>query len=735
LTLFLAAGCHAGVATPKAVSVRALEDDPALISYVETRNYRLGHPVQPKATPDGKTVVYLQSGPRSDVRDLIALDVASGKTRILASSASLTAGPATLSREEAAERERKRVTAKGIVSYGLDEAGRTAIVPLSGKLYSVDVLSGAAHTLGGSGQTDPQPSPDGKWVASVIGGELCVQPIASGSPRPLTSGASALVTHGLAEFIAEEELDRFEGFWWSPDSSLLAFEEADASGVEPFTLVDAAHPEARPEPSPYPRPGKANVKVRLAVVSANGGPSRFVQWDQEAFPYLARVHWPRQSGSPLLLEVLSRDQKRLQLRRADVRTGTTSLLLEETDPAWINLTDDFRWLPDGTGFLWSSERGGYRQLELHDPAGHLVRVLTPPQLGLRQLVTLEVAEGRAVAAILEASSDPTSQALYRLTLSDGAILPLADGPSVFSATASGDGRWLVVRQEQIDAAPRTTLRLSSDGTVRAEIPSHAEPPPPLSVKLYTLPTAAGTLQGALILPRHATSGPLPVIDWVYGGPHAVTVQRSAQAFVLGQWLADQGFIVAKIDNRGTPYRGRDFERAIRGSFGEVPLHDQIAGLAELSRLRGSEEPQLDLQRTGAIGASFGGYLSALAVLKAPQHFAAAVAIAPVVDWLDYDTAYTERYLGLPQDNEAGYRESSLLTSVAGLSRPLLLIHGTADDNVHFAGTLRLTSAMLQAGIPPNLLSVPGATHLFADQTAQRVVWASAAAFLMDHLQR
>jgi dipeptidyl-peptidase-4 len=723
------------VAAPKTASVRALEDDPALISYVETRNYRLGQPVQPKATPDGNTVVYLQSGPRSDVRELIALDVASGKTRTLATSASLAAGPSTLSREEAAERERKRITAKGIASYLLDEAGRTAIVALSGKLYAIDVASGAAHALGGTGQTDPQPSPDGKRVASVIGGELFVQPLMSGSPRAVTSGASALVTHGLAEFVAEEEFDRFEGFWWSPDSSKLAFEEADASGVEPFTLVDAAHPEARPEPSPYPRPGKANVKVRLAVVSADGGPGHFIHWDDEAFPYLARVHWPRPPGSPLLLEVLSRDQRRLQLRRADVQSGTTTLLLEETDSAWVNVTDDFRWLPDGSGFLWSSERGGYRQLELHDIAGRLVRVLTPPQLGMRRLVTLEVVDGRAVAAILEASADPTSQAVYRLTLSDGTTRPLADGPSVFSATASGDGRWLVVRQEQIDAAPRTTLRLTADGTVRAEIPSRAEPPPPLSVKLYELPTAEGTLQGALIFPRHAASGRLPVIDWVYGGPHAVTVQRSAQAFVLGQWLADQGFIVAKIDNRGTPYRGRDFERAIRGSFGQIPLHDQIAGLEALSSLRGSDEPQLDLQRAGAIGASFGGYLSALAVLKAPQHFAAAVAIAPVVDWVDYDTAYTERYLGLPLENDAGYTESSLLTSAAGLRRPLLLIHGTADDNVHFAGTLRLTSAMLQAGIPPDLLAVPGATHQFADQTAQRVVWASAAAFLIDHLQR
>jgi dipeptidyl-peptidase-4 len=204
-------------------------------------------------------------------------------------------------------------------------------------------------------------------------------------------------------------------------------------------------------------------------------------------------------------------------------------------------------------------------------------------------------------------------------------------------------------------------------------------------------------------------------------------------YVLGQWLADQGFVVAKIDNRGTPNRGRDFERAIQGSFAQVPLGDQILGLDALARTEAAGDPKLDLAHVGVIGASFGGYLAALAVLRAPERFDAAVAIAPVVDWLDYDTAYTERYLGLPQDNETGYTQSSLLTGAEGLRRPLLLIHGTADDNVHFAGTLRLTSALMHAGIQPNLLAVPGATHLFADQKTQRLVWASAAAFLMDNV--
>jgi dipeptidyl-peptidase 4 len=729
-------GCHPVPSKPPEANVQELEKDPALSAYVETRNFRLGQPVQPRATPDGRTVLFLQSGPRSDVRDLLALDVATGQTRVLASAESLATGAAVISREEAAERERRRLTAKGIAGYLLVEGGATALVPLSGKLYAVDVATGHVRTLGGSGQIDPQPSPDGKWIASVIGGEVNVQSLAGGAPKAITTGATALVTHGLAEFIAEEELDRFEGLWWSPDSSQVAFEEADATGVEPFTLVDVAHPEARPEPSPYPRPGKVNVEVRLAIVAASGGPTHFVHWDHQGFPYLARVHWPaKPTNSPLLLEVLSRDQRCLQLLRADTRTGATSMILEETDAAWVNLSDDFRWLPDGSGFLWSSERSGQRRLELHDATGHLVRVLTTPELGLRRVVTLEVRDGHATAAILEASSDPTEQALYRLSLTDGVLHPLAKGPSVFSASASGDGQRLIVREERLEASPQTTLRRSADGEKLAVIPSRAESPPTLSVKLYALPTSAGTLHAALIFPRRPSPGPLPVIDWVYGGPHAVTVQRSAQLYVLGQWLADQGFIVAKIDNRGTPDRGRDFERIIQGSFAKVPLRDQILGLDALATVQADSEPGLDLARVGIIGASFGGYMAALAVLRAPERFRAAVAIAPVVDWLDYDTAYTERYLGLPQENATGYTESSLLTGAEALKRPLLLIHGTADDNVHFGGTLRLTSALMKAGIPPTLLAVPGATHLFADQTTQRLVWASSAAFLIDELAR
>jgi dipeptidyl-peptidase-4 len=249
--------------------------------------------------------------------------------------------------------------------------------------------------------------------------------------------------------------------------------------------------------------------------------------------------------------------------------------------------------------------------------------------------------------------------------------------------------------------------------------------------LTEVKTAHGTLEAAIVRPTDfSPSRHYPVVDWVYGGPGVVSVQRSAASYTLQQWIADQGFVVVKIDNRGTPWRGRQFERVFKGSFAEIALGDQADGLTELAR----NSRYMDLDRVGIIGASFGGYLSALAVLRRPELFKAAVAIAPVVGWEDYDTHYTERYLGIPAENPEGYRNSSLLTGAERLSRPLLLIHGTADDNVHFGGTLKLIQALEAAGKGASLFLVPGQTHMFADQPTQRLMWSTSVAFLADHLE-
>jgi dipeptidyl-peptidase 4 len=714
---------------PAQASVAALEAQPALDAYVATRRYRLGQPAEAKATPDGKTVVYLASAARSDLRSLWAFDVASGKVRQLATAESLSGqSDHALTAEEAAQRERMRLTATGLGTFSLSDDGRTAVVPFGGKIYLVAVSNGKATPLpaGEGADFDPQLSPDGKALASIENDELYVRALPGGAAKRLTHGAGKGLTHGEAEFVAQEEMDRFTGFWWSPDSKRLAYEEADSSKVEPFYLLDVAHGERAPEGSPYPRPGKPNVAVKLGVISRSGGKTRWISWDQTRYPYLARVEWPE--GGPLLLQVQTRDQKELVLLEANPDSGKTQTLLTEKDAAWVNLTDDLRWLPKSHGFLWSSDRSGQAELELHKADGSLAKVLTEPVLGFRQLVAVNEAAGYAV---VEAAAYSTEQALYEIPLAGGPAQLIAGGPAVHSATGTDDGPILVDHEAQLDQPARTMAIQISDGKVFGELPDQAERPrQPPRVELAQLPTPIGILESAVILPHDFDpSRRYPVVDWVYGGPGVVEVEKDEAGFALQQWLADQGVVVVKIDNRGTPRRGRDFERAIKGSFAELPLADQVAGLQAL----GATRPYLDLGRVGIIGASFGGYLAALAVLRRPDIFKAAVAIAPVVDWEDYDTHYTERYLSTPEDNADGYRQSSLLMGAASLSRPLLLVHGTADDNVHIVGTLKLLSALEGAGKAPDLFVVPGQTHMFAEQATQRLLWARSAAFLLDHL--
>ncbi len=736
LPWLLAAGCSTGLAAERRAppSTESLEADPELARFVATRGHRLGQPAHARATPDGSRVLYLESDARSDVQRLWRFDVATGKARLLVTAESLAGVPdRPPTPEEAAQRERMRLTARGLGSFELSRDGKLALVPFGGRIYLVDVETGRSRPLprGQTADFDPRLSPDGRWVASVEAGDLFVRSATGGPPVQLTRGASPTLTHGLAEFVAEEEMDRFHGYWWSPDSSALAFEEADSSGVERYYLVDAAHPEVAPEGSPYPRPGKANVRVRLSVVSRTGGAPAWVEWDRARFPYLARVSWPE--GGPLLLEVESRDQKELLLLAADPRSGRSRELVHEHDDAWIDLDDDLVWLPARRQLLWSSQRSGEDELELRDEHGALLRPLTTAAQGFRGVAWVNEREG---AVVVEGGARSSEQSLWRIPLDGGPPKLLAGGPEFHSTTGRGpdaaasDAPLLVDHVERLDRPARTLLLSPESGGVLGELPDRAEPPEPPRAEIERIEIPGAILEAEVVLPRSFDpSRRYPVIDWVYGGPGFVTVRRSAESDQLQQWLADQGFVVVRIDNRGTPDRDRAFERVLAGSFARVPLGDQVAGLAALTRKR----PYLDRSRVGIIGASFGGYLSALALLRRPDVFRAAVAIAPVVDWEDYDTHYTERYLGLPATNASGYRESSLLTGAESLSRPLMLAHGTADDNVHFAGTLKLVGALEAVGKAPEFLVIPGQTHLFADQATQRLLWARAAAFFLERL--
>jgi dipeptidyl-peptidase-4 len=702
--------------------------DTFLRDYAQTRGYSLGRPVKAQPTPDGKAVLFLRAQARVAKLHLFEFDVASGTTReLLTPEQVLKGAQEKLSAEEKARRERMRVTVGGFADYQLSEDGSLILLSLAGKLYLVERATGRVRELltGDGTFLDPKISPDGQSVAYVREQDVYVFDLLKDKERRVTTGGTRTVTHGLAEFVAQEEMDRFSGYWWGPDSQSIAFEEADATGVETWHVADPAHPERAPEPSFYPRPGKENVRVRLGVVSVRGGKTVWVEWDRQRYPYLAQVAWHKTGG--LTLQVQTRDQKELVLLTADPKSGRTTPLLTERDAAWVNLDQQVpRWLEDGTGFLWTSEREGAHQLELRRRSGELVRVLAPPETGYQGLVTVDEGSGQVY---FRASPDPTQSHLHRAPLTGGPSVALTTGAALHSAAFSRDHSVFTHHVAALEAVPNT-LVCRNDGATIAELPSVAEAPPFIPrAEILKVGEGAG-FYARVIRPRAFEAGKrYPVLVNVYGGPHANTVLAAMGSNLLNQWLADQGFIVVSLDGRGTPGRGRDWERAISRRLGSVPLEDQVAGLQAL----GKRFAELDLERVGIFGWSFGGYMSALAVLQRPDVYRGAVAGAPVTDWLDYDTHYTERYLGLPYTEGPAYDNASLLPRAGELRRPLLLIHGTVDDNVYFRHSLRLGEALFRAGKDFDLLPLPGFTHMVPDPVVSERLWSRIAQYFRDHL--
>jgi dipeptidyl-peptidase-4 len=702
-------------------------DTSYLKDHAETRGFMLGRPVRAKPTPDGKAVLFLRAQPRVPRLRLYEFDVAAGKTReLLTPEDLLHSAEEHLTPEEKARRERQRVSVGGFTDFQLSEDGTHILLSLSGKLYLVRRSDRKVTELAtGAGALDPKFSPDGRAVSYVRDNDVCLYDLAKGAEQRVTTGGSEKRSHGLAEFIAQEEMHRFSGYWWSPDAKFIVYQETDAAGVETWYVSDPIWPEQPPQPIAYPRPGKANVAVRLGIIPAAGGETVWIDWDAKKYPYLARVRW-RKQGPPTIL-VQTREQDEIALLKVDPKTGKTTPLLTERDAAWVNLPDDVpRWLPDGGGFLWAADSADGPRLELRDPAGGLVRVLVPAEDGFQGLVDLDPKGGQVV---YRASTDPTQSHLWRVALQGGKPERLTKEPGVHGATFSRDHSVYVQASALADAMPRTTVH-RADGTLVGELPSVAvEPPFSPHAELLKVGEGAG-YYASIVRPRGFKSGTkYPVIVHVYGGPTFQMVQASMGTRLIDQWLADQGFIVAAVDNRGTPGRGRAWEKAVRDKFGSVPLLDQVAGLKAL----GAKFPEMDLGRVGIYGWSFGGYMAALAAMREPDVFKAAVAGAPVVDWLDYDTHYTERYLGLPDRHAAAYREASLLTYAKELRRPLLLIHGTADDNVYFRHTLKLANALFREGKDCDLLPLPGLTHMVPDPVVMQRMYGKFARYFKKHL--
>jgi len=714
-----------------------------LRNHAETRGFSLGRPTRIQITPDAKAVLFLRAQPRVAKMSLYEFDVATAKTRELLTPEKLLKGAEEkLTPEEKARRERLRIGVGGFTNYQLSPDGKEILLSLSGHLYVVKRADGDARELktGEGTITDPKFSPDGKMVGYVRDHDVYVYDLATDKEHAVTKGGTEKKSNGEAEFVAQEEMDRHSGYWWSPDSKFIAYEEADADGVEVWYVADPSKPDQPGFASYYPRPGKDNVKVRVGIVPVTGGKTVWIDWDAKKYPYLAQVRWDKEG--PLTITVQTRDQKELVLLKVNPETGKTTSLVTEKDDAWVNIDQTVpHWLEGGKAFLWTTE--GRDRIELQqrrlDDGEFAAPVPMPPNHRFLRLISAD-AKGKEIAFLRASTtkgddgvrSDPTATKV-------GVVVSLDKGLKVgtltkengwHSAVFSKDHSLRVVTSTTPDRLARSVV-YHRDGTVVGELPSIAEEPG-FTPRLEFLRVGDGEGYEAVIV-RPQNFDPkkkYPVIVDVYGGPGHQTVVKAMRNWLLMQWLADQGFIVVAFDNRGTPARGRDWERSIYKKFGSVPLDDQVAALQAL----GKKVPELDLERVGIFGWSFGGYMSALAVLKRPDIFKAGVAGAPVTDWYDYDTHYTERYLGVPKDkDDPAYKDASLLPLAKDLKRPLLLVHGTADDNVYFRHTLKLADALFKEGKDFDVLPLAGLTHMVSSPVAMEQLYTRIARYFQKHL--
>ncbi|MEV7554445.1 alpha/beta fold hydrolase [Amycolatopsis sp. NPDC089917] len=681
----------------------SFEDLPFLRRQARTQRFTLGAPKEFKVAPDGSRVLFLRSESGTDPRhSLWSFDVASGEETKLVDAAQLLPGEEDLPPEERARRERSRETGGGVVGYAVDDAFTVAAFSLSGKLHTLDLATGDVSVLVEGSVVDPRPSPDGARVAYVRDRRLRVIDRATGADRVLVEEDgedSEDIAWGLAEFIAAEEMGRTRGYWWAPDGQSLLVERSDRANVPRWTIADPANPQSAANVVAYPAAGTTNADVTLAILGLDGSRVDVAKTDWE---YLAAVHWSA-AGKPLL-SVQSRDQRTLEIQAVDPADGSVEVLHTETDEHWVELAAGVpAWTADGRLVRESAADGDHR-LVVDGVA------VTPSGLQVRSI--LHVGDEVLFSA---SEADPTQIHVFRTEGGELRRLSTEDGVHV----GSGNASLAVLSSWSLDRSGPAVSVVAGDKTV-ASIGSHTVDPDVVP-NLTWLTLGERGLRAALVLPTgyEESEGKLPVLLDPYGGPHAQRVLQTRNAFLTPQWLADQGFAVLVADGRGTPGRGSAWEKEISGKLADVTLADQVDALHAAAALR----PELDLDRVAIRGWSYGGYLSALAVLRRPDVFHAGVAGAPVTDWSLYDTHYTERYLGLPQKDTASYEHNSLIADAGDLSRALLIVHGLADDNVFVAHSLRLSSALLAKGRPHVFLPLAGATHMTpqAEEVAENLM--------------
>ncbi|MFN2135722.1 MAG: alpha/beta fold hydrolase [Candidatus Promineifilaceae bacterium] len=662
-------------------------------------------------------IAYLYSRDGSLTRQLYVHDPRTGERRLLVLPPDEGLTEENVSLEQALRRERQRQRGLGVTSYQWHKNGRI-LVPLNGGIYVQDGDGADLRAL--VTETDhpaltPRFSPDGEWIAYVQDAELYVLPAAGGRPRRLTFGARGTgKTNGLAEYAAQEEMGRAMGFWWSPDSRQIAFTEVDETHIPVYRIThqgkDTVGAGAQ-EDHHYPFAGGPNALVRLGVIGRDGGQPVWLDLGDNKDIYLARVTWL--PDGRLAAQRLNRHQTELDLMVFAVRVGGVSYLLHEKSDVWINLHQLFRPLKqeyeDGAAYIWGSERSGFMHLYLLDAAGETIRPLTSGAWPVDAIAGVD--EAARTVYFLAGKDSPLEKQLYAVSFDGEEPRRITRELGTHQVAVAPDFETFIDTHAALSEPPRVTLRRLSDGERLHTIYEPADPrlanldlPTPELVELFT--GGETPLYGALFRPPQGDP-PWPTIVAVYGGPHKQLVSNDWLTTITmrAQYLAQQGFLVFMLDNRGSARRGLAFEAPLKHNMGNIEVDDQVSGVHWLI-----EQGLADPERVGIYGWSYGGYMALMCLAQAPDVFKAGVAGAPVTTWDGYDTCYTERYMGLPQENAGGYRNSSVMAHVDNLQGSILLVHGLIDENVHFRHTARLINALITARKPYDLLLFPDERH-------------------------
>ena len=700
-------------------------------------------------SPDGRLVTFLRAKAEDrTVQDLWAMPAAGGEPRRLVDAYAVAPKGAELSAAEKSRRERERISAQGIVEYKWDEQGRSILVPAGGDLYLADAASGQVQRLTRTpgDETDARFSPRGRYVSYVRDKTLYVMELAGRREQAVTPQAHDAVSYGVAEFVAQEEMERFTGYWWAPDETRIAWTKVDESGVDLIPRLEISAQGSTLAEERYPRAGRPNARVGLYVSGPLGQAPVKVDLGPDADVYLARVDWSA-DGRTLYVQRETRDQTRLDLLSVDPASGRSRVIEMEAGQPWIDLNDNFHPLHDGS-FLWTSQRSGFSHIYLFARDGRLIRQVTrgdwpaavrtaaagnsPPGLE-------GVDEGRGLVYFVASKDSPIEHQLYVTSyLSPGEPAALTRGHGWWEATVAKDASGFVATYSDPSTPPQTGL-YAMDGTRRRWIeenrlgPGHPYLPyldQHVTPQFGVLTAADGRtpLYYALLKPKDFDPAKrYPAIVEVYGGPDSLDVRASWRS-PTEQLYLQRGFVLFQLANRGGANRGTAFAAALAGHLGGVEVQDQLQGLKFLRAL-----PYVDGARIGVTGWSYGGYMTLRLLTEPGAGFRAGAAGAPPTDWRLYDTHYTERFMGLPQLRAAAYDESADLPRLNRLSGRLLLMQGMADDNVLFANSIGVMNRLQELSTPFDLMLYPGQRHGIRTPPRETQLWRTYLAFFQREL--